>query len=714
MHQMFRGVARFAAIAALTVGGGVLVAVPPAIADIGAEMQLACSGKAGTYKVPLRIETTVPSSGTVGQAVQMGTIKIDVGLPSELVKAVGAGAPAGAPTPPVTSVTPSSAPPPTLEGVAEIEVAVREAGGDRRGGWPAFALAAAPSRTDDETVHLTGSGVAPPVVPGSPGGLSWSAGEMDMSLVPADPVTEKDAAELALHCAAEKRTVLGTVRVEPATGATGAPTPGALRAPTRSAIAAQEQLCDFIPGAGSDPRYATNYIDEKLKAVYKFPDTPSSIFPITGEGTMYCPKATGFVNLKKAGNAVPVALENLVRGATENYGGNVFFGPNYQEIRGYFINRSYRTPATVLGFGFMPTRTVAETVSTAPPGAGDAQPITGNLRVIAPLDPTSPVAGIPERWELRASAYVRVKAGQTEVNGVPLALGNECMTSPTLFSARGSLGSMRSGYNPFGDGQTIVVEDLTIPAFSGCGVGEDLSPLLTASVSGSGNYANADTGRWCILLSGDNCVNGGGEYPFTFTIKQGGDFTAVAKPFVLAQNNAQIKCDSATLRWRMDRGHWQPRIGLAKGGMVLEGCEVKGEDGSVHRVIGKVTQEGPMHLNSQFDTDEGDGKFPFKLNGTRLNAVVDVNGNRCTLRIANTKSDFFGQSEEGFGEIVGGYDNTTKIFSIEEGFSSEQPSLLRVSPDSTCNIPGFTDYSAKFTSGTGKFVFPRNLDITSP
>lgn len=157
MHQVFRGAARLAAVVGLAVSGGALVAVPPAIADIGSDMVHVCSGKSGTHDVALRIETTVPSTGTVGQPIQLGTIKIDVGLPPELVKEVSATSPSGAATPPATSVTPSSAPSPALGGVAEIQVAVHEPGGDRRAGWPAFALAAAPPR-GDEAVHLTGSG----------------------------------------------------------------------------------------------------------------------------------------------------------------------------------------------------------------------------------------------------------------------------------------------------------------------------------------------------------------------------------------------------------------------------------------------------------------------------------------------------------------------------------------------------------------------------
>ncbi|MEV3922546.1 DUF6801 domain-containing protein [Actinomadura coerulea] len=710
MHRMFRGVARIAALTALAVSGGALVAVPPAIADIGADLGLVCSGKAGTYDVALRIDTTVPSSGTVGQPVQMGTIKIDVGLPPELVKAIGASSPAGASTPPVTGAAPSSAPSPALGGVAEIEVAVRQPGVERRGGWPAFALASAPPRGDG-AVHLTGSGVAPPVTPGSPGGLSWSAGKVDLSLVPGDTTPEKDAAELALHCAAEKARVLGTVRVGPRSAAAD---PGAPSPPTGQAAAAQEGLCEKIPGAGTDPRYAING-DSRLMEIYESPSTPDGLLEIPSPGTLYCVKATGFVNIKKTGNAIPVALENSVRAPTVQQSGNVFFGPNYYEVRGYFVNQTYPTPATVLGFGFMPTRAVAKTIPTRAPGSGETDPVTGNIRAIQMLDPYSALENAPERQELRASAYVRVKAGSAEVNGVPIALGDKCMTAPTLFSAQGFLGTRRSGPTQYLDGQTIIAEDLEVPAFSGCGVGEDISPILTATVSGSGNYANAASGRWCDVEAGSasNCVDGAGPLPASFTVKPGGDVTAVAKPFVLAQGDSKLRCDSATMRLHMDRGHWQSRSRLGKGDMSLEGCEVVALDGSVYPVIGKVAQEGSLWLNMLFE-ETGDGKRVMRLNGVTLNAVVDVDGTRCNLRIANTMESLFGSQIEGPGEIVGTYDNATKTFSIKDHFVAGDASVLKVSPDSTCYIPGFTEYSLNFDSGTGDFVFPPALQITSP
>ncbi|MFS2293946.1 MAG: hypothetical protein FWJ90_14800 [Actinomadura sp.] len=699
MHRMFRGAARIAALAALTVSSGVLVAVPPAIADIGADIGLVCSGKAGTHDVNLRIDSAVPTSGAVGQPVQLGTVKVDVSLPPELVKEVEPAPSAEASAPPVTGVTPSAETAPPLGGVAEIQVAVRGPDGERRGGWPAFALAAAPPRGDG-IVHLTGSGVAPPVVPESPGGLSWSAGAVGLSLVPDDPAG-KGGEEVALRCAAEKETVLGTVQVK--RGSEGA-APGTLSVSPSQAAASQENLCEIIPARGEDPRYAISD-DPKLQEIYDSPPTPSVPFHNLGPGIMFCIKAAGFFNIKKVGNAVPAAVEANARVSTESLLGNPVFGPNWSELRGYFVNHTYEAPATMLGFGFMPTRAVARAVQVSPPRSEEGDPITGNLRVLQrqPLAIPDPTVEIDQ---IRAAAYVRIKAGQAEVNGVPLDLGDKCMTSPTLLSATGLLGTLRTGLIDYERGQSLIAEDFVIPPFSGCGEDEDLSPILTASVSGAGNYANLESGPWCRIDLDFNCVDGAGALPNTFTVNPGGTVTAVAKPFTLARPDAEFRCESATMRLDMDRGHWQSRFRLARGDMSLAGCEVKASNGVVYQVLDEVTQDGSLWMHVGL---EQDGSIEMKMNGALLNAVVDLGGSqKCTLRLSDELSSIFPLPQvvdERPAEMSGAYGN---------GTFSMKGATLKPSVKSTCSIPGFTNFNTPFSSFKGDFVFEPVQQITSP
>ena len=45
---------------------------------------------------------------------------------------------------------------------------------------------------------------------------------------------------------------------------------------------------------------------------------------------------------------------------------------------------------------------------------------------------------------------------------------------------------------------------MTIPPFTGCGVSEDLDPLITGLVSGGGNFVKLTQGSICTLTGSNN------------------------------------------------------------------------------------------------------------------------------------------------------------------------------------------------------------------
>lgn len=694
MHPMSRNVARVAAIAAVTVSSGALVAVPPAVADIGADMTFVCTGEAGTHEVGLRVETSVPTSGAVGEPVQPGTVRVDVGIPAELVDEAIGDSPGGAPTPPVTGVEPS----PAIAGMAQLRVAVQDAGRMRGGGWPAFALAATPSR-EDGTVHLTGSGVAPPVVPLSPGGLSWVAGRLELSLMRDDAVTSPDEAELALRCTAEKDTVLGTVRVRPGDRA---PAPGAPGELARRAAAFQEDACEEIPGAGTDPRYAFND-DPALRKIYDAPGLPDDMRLIAEDGIPMCIKGAGFFNVKKVGNAIPIATETLLRRSVETYVPfDPFFGTNYFEDRGYALNKTAPVPGTVLGFGFMPTRAVAEAVQVRAPGTDN--PITGNYQ-FSSMQPAI-LPNYIEETGLKFATYVRVEAGTASVNGVSLDLGDKCTTAPTLLFARSFMGSLETGILEPEPGQTIIAEDVEIPAFTGCGVTEDLSPLLTASVSGTGNYANIESGPWCNFEDQSGCVNGAAAQPETFTIRPGGDVTAVAQPFTLTSLfGGQFACESATMRFPLKQAHWQARYMLTKARMSLAGCEARDSNGAAHPVEAVTAESVYISLVRVAE----DGSISVSVNNVHIKADTEFGGSKCTLEFAGSVFDMNTfEYVEIPGSFAASYDNGTSVLSATES------SGITTSPESTCTtMPGFIPGVA-LGGMTASFALRPRQNITTP
>jgi hypothetical protein len=692
MHLMPRSAARIAAIAAVIVSSGALVAVPPAIADIGADMRFLCASEAGTHQVGLRIESNTPSSGSVGEPVQLGTIRIDVDLPAELVDEVRAKSPSAAPASTVTGEPSASAPSPALAGVAQMRVGVRDDSGVRNGGWPAFALAAVPSPSDG-TMRLTGSGVAPPVVPRLPGGLSWTTGDLGLSLVPDDAVADGDKAELSLHCAADKETVLGSVRVRPETQALAS---GARSAGPVGAAAAQEKACEEIPPPGVDPRYAINP-DPTLMKIYDEPRKPDVMAELTSEGLPYCIKAAGFVNIKKAGNAIPFAAETHLRRGTIHYRTpDAYEGPNYLEQQGYLVNRTEQVPGTVLGFGFMPTRATAETVQVGAPSAGKNDPITGNIQLSLAADPFATLNFV-DHTSAEIASYVQIRAATAEINGVPINLGDKCRTSTALLHASAFLGNQETGLLEPTVGETLVAENLKIPAFTGCGVTEDLSPLLTASISGPGNYVKAEAGGWCNPASGVECT---APQPETWTVRPGGDVTAVAEPFVLKARipGTELSCASATMRFHMDAQHWRARFMLAKAALSFEGCEVKTRTATYPA---QLSQEGAVWLNGTSIDDDGLVHLQTNL---VLNANTEVNGTQCSLRF-NDIGVFSGIDYP--SSILVDYRNETGVATAKLGSS------LKVSRASTCNILGFIK-GGLLGSSEAEFAFSPKQEFTMP
>ncbi|MGA5124551.1 DUF6801 domain-containing protein [Streptomyces pseudogriseolus] len=122
---------------------------------------------------------------------------------------------------------------------------------------------------------------------------------------------------------------------------------------------------------------------------------------------------------------------------------------------------------------------------------------------------------------MTTETYVRVplvaQVTALEVNGTPLDVGSGCRTETSLTSADPDpakhpgdhvvlygkaeqvLGEDVTGYTILTGGP--LSGEVTIPAFTGCGTGgEDLDRLLTASVSGPGNFIKQVQGQTCTPL----------------------------------------------------------------------------------------------------------------------------------------------------------------------------------------------------------------------
>jgi hypothetical protein len=129
-------------------------------------------------------------------------------------------------------------------------------------------------------------------------------------------------------------------------------------------------------------------------------------------------------------------------------------------------------------------------------------PVTATL-MVTELTPiairsVSGISGLPYPLTLSATTRVAIRISDVDVNGVPLAIGPHCRpvsTTRLTLTGQGDNTVPPRGYTLATGGP--LTGRLTIPAFTDCGVTENLDPLLTGSISGPGNYTLMTQGKLC-------------------------------------------------------------------------------------------------------------------------------------------------------------------------------------------------------------------------
>lgn len=128
---------------------------------------------------------------------------------------------------------------------------------------------------------------------------------------------------------------------------------------------------------------------------------------------------------------------------------------------------------TFLSFGFMPTTATLQITQVG----------TLNIASVS----TSQILRFSK---IESLASIRVE--NASVNGTPLDVGSDCHTvKPFLLSLTG-----KPPYQLQTGG--VLSGTITVPPFTGCGVGENLDPIFDATVSGPGNFVQLTQGSLCI------------------------------------------------------------------------------------------------------------------------------------------------------------------------------------------------------------------------
>ncbi|MFF0682556.1 DUF6801 domain-containing protein [Streptomyces tendae] len=495
-----RARARTTSIAAFVV----LAALVPTTAtasgtqEVEAELPYVCTLPSGQLPATVRVSADFPERAGAGEAFTPSDVTTTVELPAEAVADL------------------------TARDAAEVRAATRLTVNVAQN----TATATATWRGGSEPLALPGSGPltlvargdVPSVAGRSDGDLTFSAGALaiDLALGAADPATA-DPGSLTVDCAlaedAPGRGLLATVPVgtdeqapsgSPSSsgpaGSSGAPdddgTPDAPgdRRPERQSERSPKVL-ENTPGAAADR-------DDVPPCRYDEQHPPTDV-----SLNAY---VTGYANVKKMKGAayLPPSCVLIEQGLpvpgppdpeylifdTLSYGNF-----HYQERK--------QTPpfeATFLSFDFAPVKATMVLEQTGP------MRIDSRMKIRL-----SDFTTITDTY-VRAPLFLHVL--DLEVNGTPLDVGSGCRTETSLTSkdpdpanfpgdhlvlyGRGEqvIGLPATGYLLLSGG--ALSGEATIPAFTGCGSdGEDLDRLLTASVSGPGNYIKQVQGQTCAIAA---------------------------------------------------------------------------------------------------------------------------------------------------------------------------------------------------------------------
>jgi hypothetical protein len=450
---------RIAAAGAVVIAMSLISGPESAASDqpVDSTLTYSCPFPSGTQQITARVVGAFPAAGTVGQPIQPSDVKLTATLPSAALADL-------------TKLQAAS-----VAASARLAITVAQSGTSTNVAWPGLTAPSTPI-PGSGGLSLTASGGVPPATVTASGASAFIAGPLRLVLTPrkADgTATSPDTLPLDCTLQLGSNMVLAAVPVgAPANSAPSSPGTGTAVAAPRTAQqrAAADPSCEFtIPG----------------------PSGPADAF------------VAGFSNVNKLNGAALIGRENgqttghaQLKLATEF---RIVFGPCAppgivsqfdiisQGNLAYGVNDPLSSgkpqlppaKATFLTFGIMPTTATMEL--TQVPGT-----------IIDIVTRESTTTDFERILESILTSQLSIRIHDVRVNGVPLDVGPHCEAKRMAVTLVGKspeydieLGGPMTG-------------TVTIPPFSGCGVGENLDPLFTASVSGPGNFMKVIQGQLCV------------------------------------------------------------------------------------------------------------------------------------------------------------------------------------------------------------------------
>ncbi|MFI0351219.1 DUF6801 domain-containing protein [Actinomadura sp. 9N407] len=403
-------------------------------ADVG--LAYTCRFPSGDQPTGVRVRGAFPDKGVTGRPIQPGRITAEVTIPAAAVADLtGIGA---------ASVT----------GTVRLGTLTGQNGKTTEASWDGLATAPTPVPGGKHLV-LAASGEVPPVTAPGAGDLAFSAGALELTVVPRTAEGGATAPpKLAIACepVPERPLTLATVGVS---AAEGAPAPAAPGAPK--------------PEADETPPECGKYAGP------------------TDDWISGCVYMSGFSNVQKLSGATILndpefqapALTNLAFALTDTGA----------TVRQRFV-RPIRSRSTFLTFGFVPTTATMELIQR-PLDPGDPQD-PKDYGTFEAIDDGTGIQKVSARLKMA------IRISDVTAGGTPLNVGRRCETRiPADITLTGTMPNILEG--------GLLEGEFTIPAFRGCGAGEDLDPVFNGSVAGPDNLLRVTLGSSCLADVGVGC-----------------------------------------------------------------------------------------------------------------------------------------------------------------------------------------------------------------
>lgn len=659
--------------------------------DIDVSLRYQCPRGDELQVVTVRIRSSLPETAAAGKPISPGkatvTATVPAGALAELVKA-GAATVAG-------SMSPTLLLDPSPTGRVD---------------QPSLEIASAALR-EGEDLTVTASGALPTVTPQAAGPLVFSAGQLTIELrgrKSDGAATAPGSVSLTCSPALGQNATLGTVFVEGA-GQTPkrqtTPQPGASQPETGTRAQPTsggpfpekpDELSDFCP----DPVDLRPPKPEYLPPTEDFPEIeyvgdradpvnhPGWTEFFNDRGDQGCAILYGYSNANKPGGAAPVSGTAYIRLAIRIVS---HWESNYYSQ--YSIGKFYpqTSRASFLTYGFMPSTATMEILPV------EEVDIMG----VGPASPSSPVVR-PEKVVAYSKVVIRLK--DVEVNGTPLDVGDNCRTARPIDLKLEGRSDTNPSYTVRGGG--VMQGFIDIPEFTGCGVGEDLDPLLTSSVSGKRNYVRVVQGPVCN-------ISGFPEYPqdesqmpcpmqrFGWKVEPAGEFTATAVDGLrLVGDQTSITCTSAVIGGTLPEYASTGNNFSQLESFSASGCTGEGELSTPFNLdfIYRAGSSNKWHLL----TLSPDGRW-VRSQVAYVRSLKSTVSATCELEIYGTSS----------GSIAGlSYDNATGRFEFNpDVLAEEKQQELRFTSGKECGIPHLNRTALKMY---GTFVPDKRLKITKP